>query len=344
MKKHVLGLAVIAALFVGGAGAAYAHRASTPMVPLVKVNSPTGTLVTLKTSELAILPQASVTIQVKGSPVVEQGPTLASLLTYAGVQYNSACKNDELRWWIEVTSSDGQSAAALTAGEIDPFFGNRPAILSISSNGNFLTSQGPTLVVPNDGGQRMIKNVAVVTVGRAPAQLASTTPACSPTVAISQTPPVGSVVINGDVANPTTLTFAQLQAMQQTNQNVSFLNGTTPSSNSESGPLLSQVLALAKPKFLACDPNDKLRFYVAVTSGQDGYTALVSWAELDPSINGINQLLSLVENGGSLATVGPRNTVPGDVRGGRYVSGVSVLTVFRAPTEVRIPSCKTAKK
>ena len=67
---------------------------------------------------------------------------------------------------------------------------------------------------------------------------------------------------------------------------------------------LQSVIALAKPKFLACDPTDNLRFYAAVTSGIDGYTALVSFAEFDPNVNGINQLLSLVENGASLSTIG----------------------------------------
>jgi hypothetical protein len=42
-------------------------------------------------------------------------------------------------------------------------------------------------------------------------------------------------------------------------------------------------------------------------------------------------LLSLAENGVSQQTVGPRLTVPGDVKGGRYVSGSAIVTVFRAP-------------
>jgi hypothetical protein len=344
MNKHIFALALAAALVVGGAGAAYGRQSSNSIVPTIKVNTTSGTLLTLKTSELSVLPQQSVTITLNGVSTVEQGPTLASLLTLAGVQYNAACRNDELRWWIEATASNGQ-AATLTAGEIDPLFGNRPAILSISENGQFLTSRGPTLIVPNDpAGKRNLKGVSVITVGRAPAQLFNSS-TCSPTVAMSATPTPGTLVINGDVSSPQTLSFAQLQAVQpQLSQTVSFLNGATPVTNTESGPTLASVIALAKPKFLACDPTDNLRFYVAVTSGIDGYTALVSWAELDPSINGINQLLSLAENGASQSSVGPRNTVPGDVRGGRYVSGGAVITVFRAPTEVRIPSCKNAAK
>ena len=237
MNKYVLGLALAAAVLIGGAGAAYGRQVSNSIVPTIKVNTPTGTLLTLKTSELSILPQASTTISLNGVSTVEQGPTLASLLTLAGVQYNAACKNDELRWWIEATASNGQ-AATLTAGEIDPFFGNRPAILSISANGQFLTSKGPTLIVPNDpAGQRNLKGVSVITVGRATAQLPSVTPACSPTVAPVTPPPPGSVVINGDVSSPQTLSFAQLQAVQpQLNQTVTFLNGSTPSTQQRERP------------------------------------------------------------------------------------------------------------
>ena len=334
---------VLAACTLACAGAAYGRQASTSIVPNVTVNTADGTtLLTLKTSELSVLPEQSVTVPINGVSTVEKGPSLQSLLTYAGVSYNAACRNDELRWWIEVTSSTG-AAVVLTAGEIDPLFGNRPAILSIDEGGQFLTNAGPRLIVPNDSGQRNISKVAVVTVGRAPAQLASTTPACSPTVALPSAPPVGSLQVNGSVSSPTTLSYSQLQVMPQTSQTVSFLNGANPVSNTETGPTLASVIATAKPKYLACDPNDKLRFYAAVTSSIDGYTALVSFPEFDPSVNNVQQLMSLVENGSSLATVGPRNTVPGDVRGGRYVSGGAVITVFRAPTEVPIPSCRKKK-
>ena len=331
---------VLAACALACAGAAYGRQASNSIVPSVTINTATGqTLMTLKTSELSVVPEQSVTVSIKGVPTVEKGPSLQALLTFAGVSFNSACRNDELRWWYEVSSSTG-AAVVLTAGEIDPLFGNRPAILSINEGGNFLTSSGPKLIVPNDSGQRNIPNVAVITVGRAPAQLASTTPACSPTVALSSAPPVGSIQVNGAVSAPATFSYSQLQAMPQANQTVSFLNGATPVTNTESGPTLASVIAAAKPKYVACDPTDNLRFYAAVTSSIDGYTALVSFPEFDPSVNNVQQLLSLVENGSSLANIGPRNTVPGDVRGGRYVSGGAVVTVFRAPTEVPIPSCR----
>ncbi|HEY4348369.1 MAG TPA: hypothetical protein VGM80_12335, partial [Gaiellaceae bacterium] len=146
--KHgaVLALIVAAATVVSGtamAGSGGASRAA--IVPSVVVNGPALGLTpfTLKTSELAVLPQQMVTVPIGGVPTTESGPLLSSLLTLAGVQYNAACKNDELRYWIQVTSTDGSAATVVTSGELDPLFGNRPAILSINEGGKFLTASGP---------------------------------------------------------------------------------------------------------------------------------------------------------------------------------------------------------
>lgn len=345
----VVGVAVLA-LFAGPA--AFGHPSNlfpySSIVPSVTVNGDGLTPVTLKTSELAVLPQTTISAGLDGKTVTATGPLLSSLLSYAGVTYNSACKNDELRYWVEVTSANG-SAAVLTAGELDPGFGNRPAILAMTVNGGMLTSEGPTLIVPNDTGARNLAHVTTVTVGRAPVELADVTPACGSTSLVTAPSP-GSVTIQGDVKTPTTLTFAQLQALPQVTQTDSFLSGSSPTVDTESGPSLYSVVQAAQPKFLSCDPSDDLRFYVEVTSSEDGYSALFSWAELDPALNGgvgsalDSALLSLSENNSSQSAVGPRTTSPDDVKGGRYVSGTAVITVFRAPTEVRIPSCQASRR
>ena len=201
--------------------------------------------------ELAILPQRTVTVtfQENGKSVThtEQGPYVADALTFAGWQPIAACRNDLLRWWIVASNAKGQTAL-MTRGEIDPGFGNRQAILSISEDGHFLSaSGGPRLIVPGDATSgRAIKNVNQVTVGRATSQLAQT--GCDDVGKVATPPPAGSVLINGDVANPMTLTTAQLQQIGLRTMNVNFLNGANPVTAAEQGPLLEDVIRMAKPK------------------------------------------------------------------------------------------------
>ena len=110
-------------------------------------------------------------------------------------------------------------------------------------------------------------------------------------------------------------------------QTDSFLAGSSSTTVTETGPTLFDVLAAAEPKFQFCSDNDNARFYVEVTSPEDGYASTYSWAEIDPFLNGKQLLLSPSENGTSQVNVGPRLTAPGDVKGGRYVSGSAVITV-----------------
>ena len=152
-------------------------------------------------------------------------------------------------------------------------------------------------------------------------------------------PTPGSITVNGAVAHPVTLTFAQLQALPQVTQTDTFLAGPNPTTVTEVGPTLFDVLAAAEPEFQFCNPNDNARFYVEVTSSEDGYASTLSWAEIDPFLNGKQALLSLTENGTSQASVGPRLTLPGDVKGGRYVSGGAVVTVFRVPDAAPVDAC-----
>jgi hypothetical protein len=341
MKKGPILVAVLAAAaFLSGTALARAG-ASSPIVPSVTVNTVGLGLppVTLKTSELAILPQQTISVPLAGVATTETGPLLSALVTYAGVQFNSTCKNDELRYWVEVTSADGSQAAVITSGELDPLFGNRPAILALSENGNFLTASGPQLVVPNDSGVRDIKHVATITVGRAPVVLGSS-PGCGSSGLIAN-PPAGTVLVNGYVSSPQTFTVAQLQAMPQVTQTDNFLQGSTPNTNLEVGPTLWSLIQAAKPKLLACDKTDSYRFYAEITSSEDGISALVAFPEIDPSLDNTQDLMAVVNNNIPVLNTDtdPRLTTPGDVRGGRYIFGAATITVFRVPTETRIPSC-----
>lgn len=292
---------------------------------------------TFATYELAALPQRTVTVSYAGVTHKESGPLVTDLMAFLGWQPTASCRNDVLRWWILASNAKGRSAL-VTRGEIDPGFGNRQAILSISEDGKFLTHVGPRLIVPGDATDiRAIRNVNQLTIGRAVSQLPQT--GCDDKGALAAAPARGSMVINGDVTRGSTVAFSQLQGMTpQFNQTVGFLSGSTPTTNTEVGPLLQQVLATAQPKFRPKCPTDKMQFYVEAT-GSDGYTSLLSWGDIDPSAGNRVPVLSLTENGASLASVGPRVLAPGDVRGGRYVSGTVALTLVRAKPKVALPAC-----
>lgn len=291
------------------------------------------TPVSLSAADLAALPQQTFTVTIDGKQVTERGPTLSTLLTRAGITFNASCKNDELRFWIEATGA-GNAAAVVTAGENDTGFGNNPVVLSLVENGTALGA--PRFVVTKDPtDDRDVQGVTQITVGRAAPQLANTaTPACTaaPFTAVTAPPP-GSVLVNGAVQRPVTLTWAQLQSLPQVTQTDTFQAGANPTTVTEVGPTLWDVVSAAEPQFQQCNPTDDVRWYIEVISSEDGYASLLSLAEIHPFIGGKQALLSLSDNGASQQSVGPRLTAPGDVKGGRYVSGTAVITVLRAPDQ-----------
>ena len=338
MKRTALLAVTLCALaLVATASSAPASRsspsASALTIPpgLVIFNGSVPNALSLHPWELAVLPQRTVTVtfQENGRSVThtEQGPYLADALSFAGWQPIAACRNDLLRWWILASNARGQTAL-VTRGEIDPGFGNRQAILSISEDGRFLgATAGPRLIVPGDATSgRAIRNVDQITVGRAASQVPQT--GCDDVGKVASPPAPGTVLVNGDVGSPLTLTTAQLQSLGSRTMNVNFLNGANPVSASEQGPLLEDVIRMAKPKIDNRCPNDALRFYVQA-SATDGYSSLLSWGDISSAYGNRAPLLSVSENGAAL-TAGPRVLAPGDVRGGRYVSGTLILTVVRA--------------
>jgi hypothetical protein len=131
----------------------------------------------------------------------------------------------------------------------------------------------------------------------------------------------GSFAVVGNVKHRLVLNSAVLALLPQHEETLTFLAGSTPETHTFKGPLLSDVLNLAGPKFDPAVKNDKLRHYVTAT-GSDGYQALVAYGELDPDFGGKEILLAHTQDGQSLADLGPRLVVPGDKRGGRYVSNV----------------------
>jgi hypothetical protein len=138
-------------------------------------------------------------------------------------------------------------------------------------------------------------------------------------------PQDGVVRLTGDLKQPRDLHVAELAALAQHTVDVRFQSGSGPQSHSETGVLLSDVLP---PDALATTDrhNDQLAFGVLAV-GADGYAALVSYGEVSPDFGDRGILLATGEDGHPLDR--PRLVVPGDLKGGRYVSDVVELRVVR---------------
>lgn len=157
----------------------------------------------------------------------------------------------------------------------------------------------------------------------APAAPAATSTTAAPTTA--PTPPPGTVALTGDVKTPTQLVAAQLAGLPQQTVKVAYGSSKGAEQHTETGVPLAGLLPVSA---LATTPrkNDQLDFAVVAT-GADGYSAAVSYGEISPDFGNRGVLVALSEDGKPLDR--PRLVVPGDVKGGRYVSGLTELRVVR---------------
>lgn len=142
--------------------------------------------------------------------------------------------------------------------------------------------------------------------------------------------------LRGRVAAEKTLTTAALRAAVQAGtltaktESVTYLSGATPNKRTYVGvPIYDVMMKLGEPLF-GNIRNVELRHFLTFTAA-DAYVAVIAWGDVHPNFgNRTNILLAYDERNDdvpgsdfvSLADVGPRLIVPGDVRGGRYVSCV----------------------
>lgn len=144
--------------------------------------------------------------------------------------------------------------------------------------------------------------------------------------------PQATLALAGDLTTPQSLTLAQLQAMPATTQTVSFSSGSGAQTHTYTGASLWTALNQAGITVNAAVHNDLLGKYVVAT-GSDGYRAVFAMGELSPDFgNRASQVVyAETTNGTSAALAAPdgplRVTAPGDVKGGRYVSGLVKLEV-----------------
>jgi hypothetical protein len=277
--------------------------------PVLSVGGEVTSPATYTAAQLAKLPQTSATLTVGLRHVTVTGVSLETLVSDATPAYPASLlntKNELLRVTVTVRGA-GHRELTFAVGELDSNFGNHPALLALTQNGHPVPF-GPELVVPGDGAPlRFLPRVSRVTVGIATAPATDTTP------------PAGSPVEVIDGHHVVTLSAALLARLPAETLNVSFGGPTGLQSHTEVGPSLAEVLAAAgiRPAF---------NMWVAAV-GDDNYVATVTSAE--QFVGGRPLQLSLNEDGVTLAQ--PRLVTDGDVKGGRYVSGVVDLYVGTGP-------------
>jgi hypothetical protein len=133
------------------------------------------------------------------------------------------------------------------------------------------------------------------------------------------------VNIKGAVEDRGTITRARLEALPQHNFTAHYQTAKGPSTHTYSGPLLLDVLKLAKPNFGPKD-SDVLK-YVILVRASDGFTAALSWGEIEPKLEGKHVFLALKQDGKKVAL--PRLAVPKDHFGGRFVYDITSISLLR---------------
>ena len=143
--------------------------------------------------------------------------------------------------------------------------------------------------------------------------------------------PTTQFLLDGQVAHGGSYNLAALQALTAVSQTVTFQSGKGSQTHAFIGTSLWGVLDAAGIQTSPSVKNDVLNKYVLAT-GSDGYKTVFSLGELNPGFGHEQSLLAYAEVvGGSTVSLGAdgfaRTTAPLDVKGGRYVSNLSRLTV-----------------
>ncbi|HEX3863348.1 MAG TPA: autotransporter domain-containing protein [Stellaceae bacterium] len=145
-----------------------------------------------------------------------------------------------------------------------------------------------------------------------------------------------SFSVGGNVVAPQSFNLGKLQALPSTTENVSFLAGSSTTKTTFTGTSLFNLLnTTVGIKVNPAVKNDILR-NVVIATGSDGYQAVSVLGEINPTFGGNPtnpDLVAYANNPGQLLTSDgfARTTVPGDIRGGRYVSNLQSLTVMHDP-------------
>ena len=231
-----------------------------------------------------------------------------------------AGKNSILRDYVLATNSSG-SQSLISLGEINPFFGGTgaPYLVAYEKNGNPLPV--PQLIVPQDiSGSRNLAGLTSLQV------LSSSPPSGGPGG------PSDRFTLSGDVNSPGTYNLSRLKGppfQPSILTGVTFVAGGKPTPPTDYTGVPIWTLLLDAGLSL----HDVLTSYLLAT-GTDGYEVLLSLAELNPAFGARPDLIAYADSAHSDASLGDagfaRLILPGDNRGGRFVSNLSELRVVNA--------------
>ncbi|MEN0075045.1 MAG: hypothetical protein AAGC69_11710 [Paracraurococcus sp.] len=270
----------------------------------------------------------TVTYASGGQPVTDTytGVLLRDLLAHAGgVVTDAGVKNDILNHYVVATGSDGYHAV-FSLGELEQKFGNEPVMVAYADEAGQLGPRGEDgwlrMVVPGDeAGGRYVSHLVNLSVGNGPDFIGGAGGVST------------SFDLGGAVAHPASFDAADLAALASVTLTASYTSGAGAVTDTYTGVPLWTLLQEAGVTTDAAVKNDLLDFYVVAT-GSDGYHALFSMGELDPRFGDGQVLVAYDDTAGQLGPDGKdgfaRLVVPNDGAGGRYVSNLVGLEVFRA--------------
>ena len=137
-----------------------------------------------------------------------------------------------------------------------------------------------------------------------------------------------SIKIEGGVDHPRTLTAGDLQKEPQTSVTISQHTGHGTLSGVFAGASLWALLQEAGVTLDSAKKNDLIHHTVTVT-GTDGYSAVLSLAEIAPEFGADQAVIAWQQDGKPLAEAGgfARLIVPGDKAAGRAVSAIATIEV-----------------
>ncbi|MBV9597803.1 MAG: molybdate ABC transporter substrate-binding protein [Chloroflexi bacterium] len=174
---------------------------------------------------------------------------------------------------------------------------------------------------------------AATTAGQPPAAggapSAGAPAASAPIPSVASTTFAPEVAVSGLVGNPRSFSMDGLKQLLSETVDVSFEAGQGTTTASFTGTRLLNVFEAAGGPRLPNDMNNaKLRTTVMVT-GADGYQVALGWGELDPEFGAAPIMLAYLQDGKPMGDKQgmARLVVPGDKRGGRYVSTVKGIDI-----------------